>query len=284
MASIGSRKGTEKAGPGITHRSIRDREIWPRKLGLEGLTHLFYRGQGQPFLFLAAQTAVASGADGVEHVAYLPGSTVPLHYTPIGAITGAMKGPTAGSDGLRIDFDAAAAEGGNFVPGGLLGPWRMVCSRTVAIPAGIFIRAKVKLEDVSGTTDFAIGIRKAEAVQAAIDNYDELACLNVISGAVKRETILNGGATVTVTTTHVWADGETHEIAVVCLGNGKVQFWFDGKPASGTGAAFQFDAAEVVVPFIYALQAADLTEIRLVELEVGIYSDFPYLPAAGKVR
>ena len=58
-----------------------------------------------------------------------------------------------------------------------------------------YVQARIKLADVSGTDDCAFGLRKAEAYQAAIDDYDEMAVLNVISGDVYIETILNGAAT-----------------------------------------------------------------------------------------
>ncbi len=272
MGSIKELTTTEKAYRGLTHNSIRDEEVYGRKLhpDVRSGSYLYYDGKGQPFLFLATMAAVASGADATEHIAVLPGNGGVLHYWPIGAIAAAMKGPTADADGLRLDFDAAAADGVNIVPGGLLGPWRLVIERTAGQdpPDGLFIRVWLKIEDVSGTTDLAIGFRKSEAVQAAIDDYDELACLNVISGDVKRETILNTAATVTVDTGFNWADGETHELLLKCQGNGKVEMFFD-RGDTPIGAAFQFDDAEVVVPFLFGLQAADLTEIRLVKLEVG---------------
>jgi hypothetical protein len=64
------------------------------------------------------------------------------------------------------------------------------------------------LSDVDGTDDCAIGWRKAEAYQAAIDSYDEMAAINVIAGAIKIETILNNGTTATTDTTDTIADGE----------------------------------------------------------------------------
>jgi len=151
-----------------------------------------------------------------------------------------------------------------------LGPWRMTVERTAGgtVPKGLFIRLRAIITDVSGSDDFAVGFRKAEAVQAAIDGYDEMAVLNVISGNVTRETILNGGAAAVVDTLLNWADTEEHEIEMQVDGKGRVRFLFDGESAP-VGAAFQFDDNEVIVPFIYALNAADLTPVHVVELEVG---------------
>ena len=49
---------------------------------------------------------------------------------------------------------------------------------------------KFAIADVSDTDDCAFGFRKVEAYQANIDDYDEMAALNVISGDIKIETIL----------------------------------------------------------------------------------------------
>ncbi len=69
-----------------------------------------------------------------------------------------------------------------------------------------FFETQIKVADVSGETDLAVGFRKAEAYKNAIDDYDEMAVVNVISGAIKIETILNNAATITTDTTQVLAD------------------------------------------------------------------------------
>ena len=43
---------------------------------------------------------------------------------------------------------------------------------------------KMKITDVSGTDDCAVGFRKAEAYQANVDDYDEGAFVNVILGDI----------------------------------------------------------------------------------------------------
>lgn len=272
MASIGARTSAEKARGGITSRSIKDGGVFGLNIhqDVHSGAYLRYEGKGQPLLVLADLSAAAAGTDAVDAVAYLPGTFAELHYQPIGTVTVAPFGPTADAAGLDLSLDQTDDEGVNYVVGGLLGPWRTTIKQAIndPIPDGVMFRLKCSIADVSGTDDFAIGFRKAEAPQALFDGYDEAAALNIISGNVTRETILNNAATVTVDTLLNWADGETHEVAMLLRGNGKVEFWFDGEPAP-VGAAFQFDADEVVVPFIYFLQAADLTTVNVVELEVA---------------
>jgi len=114
------------------------------------------------------------------------------------------------------------------------------------------------IADVSGTDDCAFGFAKVEAHQAAIDDRDESAVLNVISGDIKIETILNGGATTTTDTTDNWADTEIHSLKVSVSKAGAVTYQIDGA-APSTTASFSFDANEVVTPSFYLLQAADLS-------------------------
>ena len=73
MASIGTRKGVEKAKGGITSRSIKDGAIVGPKLSddLRQGAYLDYNGKGQPSLSLTTGAA-ASGADATEHIAHLP--------------------------------------------------------------------------------------------------------------------------------------------------------------------------------------------------------------------
>ena len=114
------------------------------------------------------------------------------------------------------------------------------------------------IEDVSGTDDCAFGFAKVEAHAAAIDNRDESAVLNVISGDIYIETILNNGTTTATDTTNNWANDEVHSLGVFVDKAGAVTYKIDGS-APSTTAAFSFDLGEVVTPSFYMLQAADLT-------------------------
>ena len=142
---------------------------------------------------------------------------------------------------------------------------------TVGTDAAFYAKMKFYIDDVSGTDDCAFGFRKVEAYQANLDDYDELACLNVISGNITIETILNDGATTTTDTTDDWADAGIHELAIFVSAAGVVTYTIDGL-APSTTAAFTFDDAEVVVPFFYQLAAAnpEAAAVELISFECGL--------------
>jgi len=97
-----------------------------------------------------------------------------------------------------------------------------------------------------------------------------MAVINVISGVINLETILNGGGTITTDTTNAdWADGETHELEVRVSAAGVVTYKVDNL-APTTVTAFTFDDAEVVVPFFYMLNATNLVDtVILTHFECG---------------
>lgn len=133
-----------------------------------------------------------------------------------------------------------------------------------------FFRARVKIATVANTDDCAFGFRLAEAYQANIDDYNDMAVLNVISGNINIETILNGGATVTTDTTNNFADGETHDLKVMVNETGQVTYQIDASAPIVT-AAYQFRDAIFVVPFHFFLHSASAAVgIRILEWECGI--------------
>lgn len=112
--------------------------------------------------------------------------------------------PWAVATGLTISQDLVDNDGTEITQG-------ITSASKVAMTAGtdrFYFQAKIKIADVSGADDVLAGWRKAEAYQAAVDSYDEMAALNVIGGDVTIETILNNGTTAATDTTVDIADGE----------------------------------------------------------------------------
>ena len=134
---------------------------------------------------------------------------------------------------------------------------------TVGTDAAFYFACSITITDVSGTDDFAIGFRKVEAFNATLDNYDEMAAFNIISGDIKTETILNGTATVTTDTTDNWADAASKTLKVLVSAAGVVTYQIDGS-APTTTAAFTFDDAEVVTPFVHLLHDSDVAEATII--------------------
>ena len=84
-----------------------------------------------------------------------------------------------------------------------------------------------------------------------------MAVLNVISGDITIETILNAASTTSTDTTDNWADTATHSLKVKVTSAGVVTYLIDGT-APSTTAAFTFDSGEVVTPFFYFIHASDV--------------------------
>lgn len=184
-------------------------------------------------------------------------------------VTQTLLGPIWANPGLNIAGDLTDDDGLEYNHGvGANTPVRF----TVGTDPAFFFRVRFTIADVSGTDDCLVGFRKREANQAAVDNYDEMAALNVISGDINIETILNNAATTTTDTTNNWADGETHTLAVLVSAAGVVTYEIDDA-APATTAAFTFDNGEVVIPFFYFLHATTSPgAITLLEWECG-YQD-----------
>lgn len=228
--------------------------------------YAYYAGRQQPSLSLANGYADPSGTGGVLNRAFFPGPH-PLHasYSALGTQT--LLGPlldTSGN-GLDISQDQTDDDGVQYTFGAnnSFGPYTW----TVGTHNG-FIRMKMKIADVSGTDDCCVGLRKMEAIQANVDDYDEAAFLNVILGDIKTETILNNAATVTTDTTQDWADAATKTLEVQLIGR-QVRFLVDDVAVSNV-PAFSFDSGEVVVPFFFFLQATTSPgKVYWQEVEVG---------------
>lgn len=175
--------------------------------------------------------------------------------------------PSIAAAGLDVSLDGADNDGIELTMGITS---RSKAAFTVGTDPAFYAKLKFTIADVSDTDDCAFGFRKAEAYQANIDDYDEMAVLNVISGDINIETILNAGATTTTDTTDDWADTGQHTLEVYVSEAGVVTYKIDGDPPTTT-AAFTFDDGEVVVPFFYFLHAAASSAgIVLDEFECGL--------------
>ncbi len=180
--------------------------------------------------------------------------------------TQTITGFSQAATGLDVSQDQTADDGTEITRGILANAPDYF---TVGTSGAFYAKLRFSLADVSGTDDCAFGFRKAEAYQANIDDFDEMACLNVISGDINIETILNNGATVTTDTTLNWADTETHELEVHVSAAGVVTYKVDGVTPP-TVAAYTFDDAEKVIPFFFFLHDTDVCDtVILRKWEVG---------------
>lgn len=193
----------------------------------------------------------AGGTAGNNNVLILP--TTAFEYSILGTQT--ITAPVITASGLDMGSMDQTADDGLELNHGILSS--QIPSFIIGTDTAFFLRARFSIADVSGTDDCAIGFRKVEANQANIDDYADMAVLNVISGDIKIETIVGGAATVTTDTTQNWADTETHELVVLVSSSGVVTYTIDGSAPTVT-AAYSFTSALTVMPFFYFLQDSDI--------------------------
>ena len=254
----------------IKDRNIEKDEVSFNKIKTSSFfKYSFNKFQEDVVAVAPAGAGAATGTTGDTNLWVSGGDIYKVHVKG----TQTLLGPTHSASGLDVSLDQTDNDGVEIAFGGITALGKHAF--TVDTDEDFFARLKFSIADVSGTDDCAFGFRKAEAFQAAIDNYDEMAALNVISGNITRETILNNNATVAVDTGLNWADGETHTLEVRIVKGGKARFYVDGVDyTADAGAAFTFDSGEVVVPFFYFLHASDVAgAVNLKEFECGYLSD-----------
>ena len=227
----------------------------------ENYIHEFF--DAEPVSVAKAGAGAATGTGGDENLMKLNNALFEYHI--LGTQT--IVSPTMGIGGLDINMDQTDNDGVEICLGINTANKGVF---TVGTDDAFYAKMKFSIADVSGTDDCAFGFRKVEAYQAAIDDYDEMAALNVISGNITIETILNGAATVSTDTTNDWVDGETHELEILVSATGSVTYKIDGM-APITTAIYAFDTGEIVVPFFYFLNASDVAgEVVFKEFECGL--------------
>lgn len=215
-----------------------------------------------PAAIKADGTTAASGTTGDTNLLAFESNVFEYHIKG----TQTIKVPTFGASGLDVSLDQTDDDGVELTQG-------ITARSKAAFVAGtdaFYLKAQISIADVSGTDDCAVGFRRAEAYQANLDDYLDLACLNVIGGDIKIETILNNAATTTTDTTNNWLDGETHTLEVYVDLARKVTYKIDGA-APTTVAAFTLDNGDTLVPFFFFLHAADVAGVvNLKSWECGL--------------
>lgn len=216
---------------------------------------------------LISLTAPAAG----DEVAFRTGKhNMLMHIVAING-TAIQSMPYVSADGLELNVDDDATDGttGLEIATGILPLTRE--AMTVG-QADFIFQATVTIDDISDVTELTLGLRKAEAFQAATDNYDEMAAFNIgedADGQIEIHTILNGGATTdTDTTLTDWIDAGTHTMKIIVRKNGKCEFFFDGATPTVT-AAFTFDAGEILIPFIHVTCETGDPGISVSSLKAG---------------
>lgn len=206
-----------------------------------------------PVCVAAVGAGAAVGTDTAVNLMIADGCA--FEYTNIGAQT--ILAPAFSAAGLDIARDLTNNEGTEITLGTTA---RAKHAYTVGTTGSFYFQVSAYLTDVSGSDQFLIGFRKAEAYQADWNNYDELAAVNIVGGNISVSTILNNAATATVDSTLDWVDATAKTIRVEVNRAGHAKFFVDNVQI---GPMFKFDAGEVVLPFITLIHDTDVAEATL---------------------
>ena len=192
---------------------------------------------------------------------HVAAADTPAVIAPYQSADGLELKPVAAADALEITLGTTALSRAAHVVGSF-----------VDIDKEVYLRVKCKIDDISDVSELAIGFRKAEAYQAALDNYDEMAAFNVgqaADGRIDIQTILNAAATATVDTTLTdIVDTGEHTFEIRVKNNGVVTFLYDDAAPTVT-TAFTFDAGEVIIPFIFLDTETGDPGVSISELKTG---------------
>jgi hypothetical protein len=257
---------------GISSNSIRREAILARHIQADLYAARYFKGvwpSHQPLLHAGDGYTVPTGTDTQTAVAVFPGP-FPLSALYYFNGTQTIKGPVhdPANGWLEIGLDSALGEGVEYVFGGSLDANNPLAN-VVGSEPGMILKATLQPQTVANIAEMALGFRKAAAFAAAIDNYTDMAVLNVqydtTAAFVRIETILNNATTVTVETGLELADATDIVLEVWLMGR-KVRLFVNGVEFKST---FQFDLGDSVIPFLHWLQVTGGSELRMKALEVG---------------
>lgn len=179
--------------------------------------------------------------------------------------------PRMDANGLLISLDLTNTEGAEYNFGAARSNSRH--AYTIGTSPAFYIKAAIRVADVSGVDPLLLGFRKSAANNATFTNYTDFASIGldvgVNDGTCIIQTNLNNAGVAATNTTDAWADAATKTLAVYVSAAGVVTYTINGVAPTAT-AAFTFDNGDVVVPFLHFLHAAAAPgEIHLVSLEIG---------------
>jgi len=230
-------------------------------------------GQSGIYVPTFTQDAVASTAANTGGVPTGNTGDVNLYAMQSGAVMqGFVVGagqtilqPIMGANGLIISADQTNTEGMeyNF-------PYHQY---TIGTSAAFAFELDLYINDMDGAAPYVFGFRKTEANNADWTAYDTLASMGMIAGTsttnVVLATELNGGGQTITNTTDAWGgDGSTNTLRVLVDASGNVTYTINGAAPSVT-AAFQFDNADVVIPFIRIGHSASATDVAITGMRIG---------------
>lgn len=269
---------------GIPRRAIDPLAISPGKLvdALRESSYFHGKWPSIPPTGVSATGGFAdpSGATGDNNLYTLYGLNVLSLLSHVKGAGQTLVLPTedATNGWLLAGLDAAVSEGVEYLVGGkesIHNPFAMtVPAGEGRGPGNKFLRLKFQTDDEANLAECAVGFR-ADAFEAALDDYTDLAALNIQydtdAAYIRTETILNDDATV-VTETGLTLAADTDVILEVKMFGNSPRFFVNGNEV--VRSSMVFDEDDVIYPFIFWLQNATAGSIfAWKELTVGDIGD-----------
>ena len=118
-----------------------------------------------------------------------------------------------------------------------------------------FCRATLTAADVSGITTLVFGLRKVQALQAALTGYTDVACAGLVAtdGAIVTRTRDDNGTATVTDTGLTWGDTESKTIEVDLYPDRTLRIVVGSTIVLQN--TFSFDASDSVLPFIHLVHA-----------------------------
>ncbi len=219
--------------------------------------------QDAPAVSAANTGGVPTGATGDVNLYTLQGGFVMQGFV-VGAGQTILQ-PLMGANGLIINMDQTNTEGMEYnFP---------FFQYTIGTSPAFAFELDLYINDMDGAEPYIFGFRKTEANNASYIAYDTWATMGMIASSsttnVVLATELNGGGVTTTNTTDAWGgDGSTNTLRVLVDAAGNVTYTINGAAPSVT-AAFQFDNADVVIPYIRIEHSASATDVAITGMRIG---------------
>jgi hypothetical protein len=211
-----------------------------------------------------------TGTAGDENVADFGQVEAVYHIIGTQTILAPTIDRSATGTGPLVHMDEAAGDGVEYVFGSGLALANNPQAMAVGTGPGRFLKMVMAAGTVANVAELAVGFRKAADFAALIDDYTDLACLNLQydtdAAYVRVETILNDGATATTEAGVTIADAEAFTFEVRVRADGKVSFFVNGVKV---GHTFTFDDGDAILPFVHFLQVTGGCSLGWTQAEGG---------------
>lgn len=227
--------------------------------------------QASPIVQSALSSGAApTGATGDVNLLSLQEGIIMEEYV-IGAGQ-TLIAPRMNGNGLLVSGDLTNTEGWELNWGAARTNSRHAF--TIGTSPAFEFELSFRIADMSGANPYVFGFRKVEANNAVFNDYSDYATIGLISGTSLTEVVtsteLNGAGNTITNTTDLWVggDGGTNTLKVMVDATGNVTYEVNGA-APTASAAFQFDNADVIVPFIRITHSATPGAVELISMKVG---------------